>query len=89
MSVIAQEFVGVIFAFGAVGTLVGVAIYHRYLRHWRFRKLILWGQLLLALTGMLDFALVTRVNRILFIPDGAFAVMDEAVSWVSSLNYQT
>ncbi|KAG0614762.1 hypothetical protein M758_6G202000 [Ceratodon purpureus] len=76
-----QEFVGVIYAMGAVGTLLGVAIYHRYLRHWTFRILVLWGQLLLALTGMLDFVLVTRVNRMLLIPDTVFAVMDEAVSW--------
>ncbi|KAG0576855.1 hypothetical protein KC19_5G113400 [Ceratodon purpureus] len=75
-----EEFVGVIYAMGSVGTLLGVAIYHRYLRHWTFRRLLLWSQILLALSGMLDLVLVTRVNRKLLIPDTLFAVVDEAVS---------
>lgn len=73
---------GVIYAMGSVGTLLGVAIYHRYLRHWTFRRLLLWAQLLLALSGMLDFVLVTRINRKLLIPDTVFAVVDEGVSSV-------
>lgn len=79
---IVQEFVGVIYAMGSVGTLLGIAIYHKYLRHWTFRRLLLWAQILLALSGMLDFVLVTRINRKLLIPDTVFAVVDEGVSSV-------
>lgn len=75
-----EEFVGAIYAMGSMGTLLGVAIYHRYLRHWTFRRLLLWAQLLSVLSGMLDLVLVTRVNRKLLIPDTFFAVVDEAVS---------
>ena len=79
-----QEFVGVIYAMGQVGTLIGVAFYHRYLRHWTFRSLLFWVQLLLALSGMLDLVLVTGLNRKLLIPDYIFAITDEGVSQVSS-----
>lgn len=85
-----QEFVGVIYAMGSVGTLVGVAIYHKHLRHWTFRSLLLWAQLLLALSGMLDLMLVTRLNLKLLIPDYVFAVVDEAASqvkWQSPSNF--
>jgi uncharacterized membrane protein YsdA (DUF1294 family) len=75
-----EEFVGVIYAMGSVGTLLGIGIYHKYLRHWTFRRLLLWAQILLALSGMLDFVLVTRINRKLLIPDTVFAVVDEGVS---------
>jgi hypothetical protein len=78
--------VGAIYAMGSMGTLLGVAIYHRYLRHWTFRRLLLWAQLLSVLSGMLDLVLVTRVNRKLLIPDTFFAVVDEAVSSVISLH---
>lgn len=75
-----EEFVGVIYAMGSVGTLLGVGIYHKYLRHWTFRTLLMWAQVLLALSGMLDLVMVTRVNRKLLIPDTVFAVVDEGVS---------
>lgn len=78
---------GVIYAMGSVGTLLGVAIYHRYLRRWKFQRLLLWAQVLLALSGMLDLVLVTRINRKLLIPDTVFAVVDEGVSSVISLHW--
>lgn len=81
-----QEFVGVIYAMGSVGTLLGVGIYHKYLRHWTFRTLLMWAQVLLALSGMLDLVMVTRVNRKLLIPDTVFAVVDEGVSSVNFLH---
>jgi len=71
---------------GAVGTLLGVAIYNRYLRQWTFRRLLLWAQVLLALSGVFDLALVTHVSRKLLIPDSVFAVIDEGVSSVISLD---
>lgn len=86
VSVNVQEFVGVIYAMGAVGTLLGIAIYQKYLRHWTFRRLLLWAQVLLALSGVFDLALVTRMNQKLLIPDTVFAVVDEGVSSVISLH---
>jgi hypothetical protein len=78
-----QEFVGVLFALGAVGALLGAWVYHQYMRHWTFHNSLLCVQLLFAASGMLDVVLVTHVNRKLQIPDYVFAVVDEAVSSVS------
>jgi hypothetical protein len=77
---LSEEFVGVLFALGAVGTLLGAWVYHQYMRHWTFRSSLLCVQLLFAASGMLDVVLVTHVNRKLQIPDYVFAVVDEAVS---------
>jgi len=77
---LSEEFVGVLFALGAVGALLGAWVYHQYMRHWTFRNSLLCVQLLFAASGMLDVVLVTHVNRKLQIPDYVFAVVDEAVS---------
>lgn len=83
-SVIVQRFVGVIYAMGSVGTLLGIAFYMRYLQHYTFRRLMFWAQVLKALSGVFDLALVTRVNQKLLIPDTVFAVIDEGISSVST-----
>uniref|UniRef100_A0A8R7TK83 Folate-biopterin transporter 2 n=2 Tax=Triticum urartu TaxID=4572 RepID=A0A8R7TK83_TRIUA len=75
-----EEFVGVIYAVGAVGSLLGVVLYQSALKDYNFRSMLLWGQVLSSLTGMLDLALVTRLNTKIGIPDYVFAVIDCGVS---------
>ncbi|KAI5014407.1 probable folate-biopterin transporter 2 [Hordeum vulgare subsp. vulgare] len=75
-----EEFIGVIYAVGAVGSLLGVVLYQSALKDYDFRSMLLWGQVLSSLTGMLDLALVTRVNTKMGIPDYVFAVIDCGVS---------
>ncbi|KAE8789210.1 putative folate-biopterin transporter 2 [Hordeum vulgare] len=65
---------------GAVGSLLGVVLYQSALKDYDFRSMLLWGQVLSSLTGMLDLALVTRVNTKMGIPDYVFAVIDCGVS---------
>ncbi|XBI93156.1 probable folate-biopterin transporter 2 [Triticum dicoccoides] len=75
-----EEFIGVIYAVGAVGSLLGVVLYQSALKDYNFRSMLLWGQVLSSLTGMLDLALVTRLNTKVGIPDYVFAVIDCGVS---------
>ncbi|KAM3368380.1 hypothetical protein ACQJBY_016740 [Aegilops geniculata] len=75
-----EEFISVIYAVGAVGSLLGVVLYQSALKDYNFRSMLLWGQVLSSLTGMLDLALVTRLNTKIGIPDYVFAVIDCGVS---------
>ncbi|KAL2643355.1 hypothetical protein R1flu_010942 [Riccia fluitans] len=76
----AKEFIGAIYATGSIGTLLAVYFYHKKLKRVSFRKLLFWVQVLIALFGMLDFVLVTRLNRQLGIPDHFFVVGDEGLT---------
>lgn len=74
-----EEFIGAIYAIGSVGSLLGVLLYQTVLKGCNFRSMLLWGQVLSSLAGMLDLMLVTRLNTKIGIPDYIFAVIDSAV----------
>ncbi|CAN6482238.1 unnamed protein product [Victoria cruziana] len=75
-----QEIIGFIYCIGAVGSLLGVLLYHNILKNYSFRSLLCWSQLLYGLSGMLDLALVLRLNLKYNMPDYLFVVIDEGVS---------
>ncbi|XP_071722907.1 probable folate-biopterin transporter 2 [Rutidosis leptorrhynchoides] len=75
-----KEAVGYIFSIGSVGALLGAILYQNILKEYPFRNLLFWTQLLYALSGMLDFMLVLRMNLKIGIPDYFFVVIDESVS---------
>ncbi|KAM7255683.1 hypothetical protein ACFE04_008581 [Oxalis oulophora] len=75
-----KEAVGYIFSIGSVGALLGAILYQNVLKDCPFRDLLFWTQLLYALSGMLDFMLVLRLNLDLGIPDYFFVVIDASVS---------
>ncbi|CAL9106866.1 unnamed protein product [Musa acuminata var. zebrina] len=75
-----QETIGFIFSFASVGSLLGVLLYQNILKEYPFRQLLFWSQLLTGLAGMLDLALVLRLNLKIGLPDYFFAVIDESVS---------
>lgn len=79
-----QEFVGMIYAIGAVGSIMGVLIYHKTLKDLPFRNLLFYAQLLYAISGMLDLFFVLRWNLILGIPDYFFVVIEESATRISS-----
>ncbi|XP_028792601.1 probable folate-biopterin transporter 6 isoform X2 [Neltuma alba] len=79
-----QEFVGMIYAIGAVGSIIGVLIYHKTLKDLPFRTLLLYAQLLYAISGMLDLLFVLRWNLNLGIPDYFFVVIEETATRISS-----
>ncbi|KAK4491031.1 hypothetical protein RD792_001752 [Penstemon davidsonii] len=79
-----QEFVGVIYAIGAMASIVGVIIYHKTLKDYPFRTLIFFAQLLYGLSGMLDLVFILRWNLALGIPDYFFVVLEECVARVIS-----
>ncbi|XP_058728634.1 probable folate-biopterin transporter 6 [Vicia villosa] len=72
-----QEFVGVIYAIGAVASIIGVLIYHKYLKNYTFRSLVFYAQLLYAVSGVLDLIFVLRWNLKIGIPDYVFVVLEE------------
>lgn len=72
-----QEVMGSIFAVGAVGSLCGVLLYQNIFKSFPFRQLLFWSQLLYGGSGLLDLALVLRLNLKIGIPDFFFVVIDE------------
>lgn len=79
-----QQFVGMIYAVGALASIVGVVIYQKTLKTVSFRKLLFFAQLLYGLTGMLDLAFVKRWNLIAGIPDSFFVITEECVARIVS-----
>ncbi|KAL8130029.1 hypothetical protein V2J09_019184 [Rumex salicifolius] len=75
-----QEMVGMMYAIGALASIVGVLIYHKFLKDVPFRNLLFSAQLLHGLSGMLDVVFVLRWNLVLGIPDSVFLVIDECVT---------
>lgn len=79
-----QEFVGVIYAIGAVASLIGVLIYHKALKDYPFRSLVFYGQLLYGISGVLDLIFILRWNLIIGIPDYFFVVIEESATRITS-----
>ncbi|CAI9094643.1 OLC1v1030418C1 [Oldenlandia corymbosa var. corymbosa] len=75
-----QEFVGMVYAIGALASIVGVLIYHKTLKDYPFRSLLFFAQLLYASAGMLDVVFVRRWNLAIGIPDYFFVITEECVS---------
>ncbi|XP_029126208.1 probable folate-biopterin transporter 6 isoform X2 [Cajanus cajan] len=73
-----QEFVGVIYAIGAVASLIGVLIYHKALKDYGFRDLMFYAQLLYGISGLLDLIFILRWNLVIGIPDYFFVVIEES-----------
>ncbi|KAJ4958387.1 hypothetical protein NE237_025498 [Protea cynaroides] len=79
-----QEFVGVIYAIGAMASIVGILIYHKLLKDYPFRNLLFFAQLLYGTSGILDLIFVLRWNLKLGVPDYFFVVTEECVSRIIS-----
>ncbi|EPS73522.1 hypothetical protein M569_01230, partial [Genlisea aurea] len=79
-----QEFVGIIYALGASASIVGVIIYHKYLRDQPFRSLVFFAQLLFAASGVLDLIFILRWNLKIGIPDYLFVVTETCTSKIVS-----
>lgn len=79
-----QEFVGIIYAIGALASMFGVLIYHKKLKSYSFRNTLFFAQLLYALSGTLDLVFIKRWNILLGIPDSFFVVTEESFSRIIS-----
>uniref|UniRef100_A0A7N0V486 Folate-biopterin transporter 6 n=1 Tax=Kalanchoe fedtschenkoi TaxID=63787 RepID=A0A7N0V486_KALFE len=79
-----QEFVGMIYAIGSLASMVGVLIYHKFLKDYPFRNLLFFAQLLYAISGMLDLIFILRWNLTLGIPDSFFVICEQCVSHIVS-----
>ncbi|KAK7383382.1 hypothetical protein VNO78_29060 [Psophocarpus tetragonolobus] len=79
-----QEFVGVIYAIGAVASLLGVLIYHKVLKDYAFRDLLFYAQLLYGISGVLDLLFILRWNLVVGIPDYFFVVIEESATRITS-----
>lgn len=67
-------FISVLGIVGAVFSLVGIAIYNRYMQTWSYRKLLLLTNIIGFLLSWLDVVVFTRGNLKLGIPDRLFVV---------------
>ncbi|KAK1274757.1 putative folate-biopterin transporter 6 [Acorus gramineus] len=79
-----QEFVGMIYAIGALASILGVLIYHKLLKDYPFRTLLFSAQLVYGLSGMLDLVFVLRWNLRLGLPDSFFVVFEQCASHIVS-----
>ncbi|KAG2241772.1 hypothetical protein Bca52824_096387, partial [Brassica carinata] len=79
-----QEFVGIIYAIGALASMFGVLIYHKKLKGYSFRNILFFAQLLYGLSGMLDLVFIKRWNIVLGIPDSFFVITEESFSRIIS-----
>ncbi|RID73215.1 hypothetical protein BRARA_B00379 [Brassica rapa] len=79
-----QEFVGIIYAIGALASMFGVLIYHKKLKGYSFRNTLFFAQLLYALSGMLELVFIKRWNILLGIPDSFFVITEESFSRIIS-----
>ncbi|KAJ0965752.1 hypothetical protein J5N97_026890 [Dioscorea zingiberensis] len=79
-----QEFIGMIYAIGAIASIVGVIIYHKFLKDYPFRSLLFYAQLLYGFSGMLDLAFVLRWNLRLHLGDSLFIIIEECCSRIIS-----
>lgn len=77
-----QEFVGMIYAVGALASILGILIYHKTLKDCPFRTLLFFAQLIYAISGILDVIFILRWNLALGVPDYLFVVMEECISRV-------
>lgn len=75
-----QEFIGLMYGFGAIGGLGAAFLYNLYLRDYSFRSLLQWIQIVLAAAGMLDLLLIFRINLRLYLPDALFVLLDEGLT---------
>ncbi|KAF3787193.1 putative folate-biopterin transporter 6 [Nymphaea thermarum] len=72
-----KEFVGIIYAIGAVGSILGVILYQKVFKDYPFRTVLFLAQLLYFVSGMLDLTFVLRLNLRLGLPDYMFVVIEE------------
>eukprot|EP00438_Fugacium_kawagutii_P018853 Skav230893 [mRNA] locus=scaffold2765:176288:176929:- [translate_table: standard] len=72
------EQLGLADVFGQAGLLVGVVIFNKFLRKWKYRQIFFVGQMLVAIIQLMDLILVLRWNRAVGLPDILFFVGDEA-----------
>ncbi|TKY58034.1 folate-biopterin transporter 6 [Spatholobus suberectus] len=78
-----QEFVGMIYAIGAVASLIGVVIYHKALKDYSFRDLVFYAQLFYGISGVLDLIFILRWNLVIGIPDYFFVVIEESATRIT------
>ncbi|KMT16946.1 hypothetical protein BVRB_2g044160 [Beta vulgaris subsp. vulgaris] len=74
-----KEFVGMMYAIGAAGSILGVIIYQRFLKDLPLKGLLFYAQLLYAVSGMFDLMFILRWNLAVGIPDSFFIVVEEIV----------
>lgn len=73
-----------IFAVGAMASILGILIYHKTLKECRFRTLLFFAQLVYGVSGIFDLIFILRWNLALGIPDYLFVIMEECISRVVS-----
>lgn len=73
------EFLGRVRLVTSLASLVGVAIFQRYLRHLSFRLILGWSTVIAAALGMTTLLLVTHTNRLLGIDDHWFSLGDSLI----------
>ena len=73
------EFLGKVQLFSSIASLMGVGIYRQFLKDVKIKDIILWTTIISVPLSLTQYMLVTHSNRLLGIPDSAFALTDSVV----------
>ena len=73
------EFLGKVQLFSSIASLIGVGVYRTYLKDLKIRDIILWTTIISVPLGLTQYILATHSNRLIGIPDTAFALTDSVV----------
>ncbi|CAN6450764.1 unnamed protein product [Victoria cruziana] len=68
----------------AIGSIVGVVLYHKLFKEFPFRTVIFFAHLLYGVSGIPDLTFVLRLNLKLGVPDYVFIIMEEMCSRIIS-----
>lgn len=64
---------------GAVFSFLTVFLYQAWLKHWKFRNVLIFTTILIAFAGIFDIIIVKRLNLVLGISDKTFYILGEAI----------
>merc|ERR1712086_1079335 len=63
-------------------SLIGMFVYTRWMRHWRYPRVLIVGNLLASATGLASCFVYLRWNLVLGIPDRFFVLASSAIQTV-------
>jgi hypothetical protein len=67
-------FASVLGVFVAMLNMLGMALYNRYMKHWRYHALFIFANLLVCIVSLAALLVYTRYNLVIGIPDTVFVM---------------
>lgn len=75
-----NSFLGIIKSAHYLGMVIGTFVYNWKLKHFGFRKMLFWTQVVLIILSLGDLILVSRINHSIGLPDKIFVLGTDVIS---------